>query len=192
MLDIKLIRSNANFVKERLALRGDDYDDQIDRIRELDENHRAAMTKSESLKATMNARSKEIGMLRGQGNIAEAEAAGDEVRKLKGEFESLDSEAAIDEDELNELLSKLPNLPHESVPAGGEDANVVLRTVGEKKSFTFAPKPHWEIAENLGLIDFARGAKLTGSGFVLYKGDGALLERGLIQFMLDIHVTEHG
>ncbi len=192
MLDIKLIRSEPDFVRERLSHRSAEDAVQVDLILEIDARARAARTRMEETKAEMNARSKDIGKLRGQGNIAESEEMQGRVRALKAEFEAEEARVAQDETERDGILSKLPNLVHESVPAGGEENNVVLRTVGEPKRFSFTAKPHWEIAEQLGLIDFARGTKLAGSGFVLYRGDGALLERALIQFMLDMHVTRHG
>jgi seryl-tRNA synthetase len=192
MLDIKLIRSQPDFVRERLALRGEEDAARIADILDLDTRHRAGLTRLEGISADVNSKSREIGALMKAGKREEAAAMQEQVRVWKAESESLQAHVREDEDALQSILGKLPNLLHESVPPGGEEDNVVLRTVGEPKSFPFTPKPHWEIAENLKLIDFARGAKITGSGFVLYRGDGALLERGLIQFMLDMHVAEHG
>jgi seryl-tRNA synthetase len=192
MLDIKLIRTQPDLVRERLALRSEDDANQIPRVLDLDVRHRSGLTRVEQIAAEVNSRSREIGVLMQSGRRDDATAIQEAVRTLKSESEALQVEVRQDEEALQAILSRLPNLLHESVPAGGEENNVVLRTIGEPKKFGFAPKPHWEIAESLGLIDFARGAKLAGSGFVLYRGDGALLERGLIQFMIDIHVTEHG
>jgi len=192
MLDIKLIRTQPDFVRERLAFRSEEDAAQIPVLLDLDVRHRAGLTRQEQINAEVNTKSKEIGVLMQSGKREEAKELQEAVRALKAESEGLSTQVREDEEALQTILSRLPNLLHESVPPGGEENNIVLRTVGEPRRFSFKPKPHWEIAENLGLIDFARGAKITGSGFVLYRGDGALLERGLVQFMLDMHVTEHG
>ena len=192
MLDIKLIRSNPDFVRERLALRGGDYTSQVDALLALDQSYRAGLTQVEETKASLNARSREIGALMKAGQKEEAGELQEQVRAMKAQIEGLEAEVRTDEEEISGLLSRLPNLPHDSVPEGGEENNLVGEASGPARQFAFTPKPHWELAERLGIIDFARGTKLAGSGFVLYKGDGALLERGLIQFMLDMHVTEHG
>ena len=192
MLDIKLIRSNPDFVRQRLELRGGDYATQVDVLLALDQKYRSGLTQVEETKALVNARSREIGALMKAGQKEQAAELQEQVRAMKAQIEGLEADVRADEEEIGGLLSRLPNLPHESVPEGGEENNLIGGVVGAMPQFAFTPKPHWELAEQLGIIDFARGTKLAGSGFVLYKGDGALLERGLIQFMLDMHVTEHG
>jgi seryl-tRNA synthetase len=192
MLDIKLIRSEPAFVKERLALRSEDDARAVDVILEADLRYRAALTRSEEIKADVNSKSRDIGNLMRTGQRETAAALQEQVRQSKAQLETLEAEVKVEEETISAILSRLPNLLHESVPPGGEEDSVVGPAIGEFREFGFTPKPHWEIGESLGILDFARGAKLTGSGFVLYKGDGALLERALIQFMLDLHVTKHG
>ena len=129
----------------------------------------------------------------GQKKTEEAEAKKTEVRDIGDQISALDSQAAQADGELRDILLRLPNLPHADVPVGdSEDDNMEIRQWGEKPSFDFEPKPHTELCESLGLVDFARGAKLAGSGFLLYSGWGARLERALIQYLLDLHVHEHG
>lgn len=192
MLDIKLIRQQPEMIREKLAKRDPALAAEIDAVRGIDLENRAALQKVEELKAERNVSSGQIGKLRAQGKIAEAEAAQARVRTLKdeiaaGEVVQLELEARI-----SELLFKLPNAPHETTPAGGEENNQIVRSVGEPRRYDFEPKPHWELAASLGLIDFTRATKLAGSGFVLYRGQGAQLERALIQFMIDMHVEQQG
>ena len=142
------------------------------------------------MKAERNVASVQIGKLRSQGQIAEAEAAQVRVRDLKDQIAASELVQAEREAAVVERLSSIPNTPHETTPAGGEANNEIIKSVGEPRKFDFEPKPHWELATNLGLIDFARATKLSGSGFVLYRGVGALLERALIQLMLDIHIEQ--
>jgi seryl-tRNA synthetase len=193
MLDIKLIRERADFVRERLALRGAGDEKQIDAILKFDEQRRKALAEVESLKAQRNRVSKEIGALMGQKKADEADAKKKETRELGDRIAGLDKQAAEAETARDAAMLALPNLPHESVPAGktAED-NPIVRFHGEKPGFSFKPKSHVELCESLKLIDFARAAKLSGSGFLLYTNWGARLERALIQFLLDLHTTEHG
>ncbi len=144
----------------------------------------------ETLKSQRNRVSKEIGALMGQKKIAEAEAKKAETKDLGDKIAALDKQAARAEATLEELMLRLPNLPHESVPPGktAED-NPEIRVHGAKAEFTFKPKSHVDLCESLKLVDFARAAKLSGSGFLLYTNWGARLERALIQFLLDLHVT---
>src|SRR5579883_1379579 len=186
MLDIRLIRSNPEEVARRLAKRDPKLADEIPLWLEADTRYRAAQTRKEQLLAERNAASAEIGKLRQQGKTAEAEEQQIRVRDLNLRREAVEQESEEYKKDADDRLFRLPNMPDESTPAGGEENNKVLRTMGDLPKFSFAPKPHWELAESLDLVDFARGAKLTGSGFVLYKGLGALLERALIQFMLDL------
>ncbi len=191
MLDIKFIRENPAAVKKALAARKNDAD--IDGLLALDAARRSAITKVEELKGERNTASKAIGGLMKEGKKAEAEAAKEEVRLIGDRITALDEQVReFDEKILNTLLF-IPNLPLAGVPVGeSADDNVVVRTWGELKKFDFKIKPHWDICEALKLVDFERGTKITGSGFPVYTGQGARLQRGLIQFMLDLHTTEHG
>ncbi len=193
MLDIKLIREQPDFVRQRLATRGAGDEARIDELLKLDEKRRKVLAEVESLKAQRNRVSKEIGALMGQKKLAEAEAKKVETRELGDKIAELDKQAAAAEAARDELLLTLPNLPHESVPVGkSAEDNPVIRTWGEQKTFPTKPKSHIELCESLKLVDFARGAKLSGSGFLLYTDRGARLERALIQFLLDLHTTQHG
>ncbi len=193
MLDIKLIREKPDFVRARLATRGAGDEAQVQPIVDLDERRRKALAEAESLKAQRNRASKEIGALMGQKKVQEAEAKKKEMRELGDQIARLDKEAAGFEANRDELMLRLPNLPHESVPPGkSSEDNPVVRVYGEKPAFAFKPKSHLELCESLKLVDFPRAAKLSGSGFVLYTNWGARLERSLIQFMLDLHTREHG
>jgi len=193
MLDIKLIRERPDFVRQRLATRGAGDETRIDEILRLDDQRRKSLAEVEALKAQRNRVSKEIGALMGQKKVEEAEAKKKETRDLGDRITQLDQQAAAADTARNGLMLSLPNLPHESVPVGKTAAdNVVVRTHGEKPGFAFKPKSHVELCESLKLVDFARAAKLSGSGFVLYTNWGAKLERALIQFLLDLHTREHG
>ena len=193
MLDINLIRKQPDFVKQRLATRGAGDEAHIDEILRLDEHRRKALSEVESLKALRNKVSKEIGALMGQKKLAEAEAKKAETKDLGDKIAALDKQAAEAEVARDTLMLRLPNLPNESVTLGktAED-NPVIRIHGEKPNYAFKPKSHVELCESLKLVDFARATKLSGSGFLLYTNWGAKLERALIQFMLDLHTTEHG
>lgn len=193
MLDIKLVREKPDFVKERLATRHAGDEARIDEILGLDEARRTKLGEAERLKAQRNAASKEIGALMAQKKAAEAEARKAEVRTLGDRVSQLDREVAEVEAKRDDLMLRIPNLPHASVaPGRSAEENPVIRVHGARPEYPFQPKGHVELCERLRLIDFARGAKLSGSGFLLYTGWGARLERALIQFMLDLHVREHG
>ena len=193
MLDIKLIREKPDSVRQRLATRGAGDHALIDKILQADEQRRKFLTEVEALKSQRNRVSKEIGALMGQKKIAEAEARKLETRELGDRIAQLDKDAAAVDSERDSLMLQVPNLPHESVPVGktAED-NPVIRLHGEKAAFSFNPRTHVELCESLKLVDFARAAKLSGSGFILYTHWGAKLERALIQFLLDLHTNEHG
>jgi seryl-tRNA synthetase len=193
VLDIKLIREKTDFVRQRLATRGAGDEAAIDELLKLDEQRRKTLAEVETLKSQRNRASKEIGALMGQKKLAEAEAKKAETKDLGEKIAALDQQAAAAETARDALMLRLPNLPHESVAIGktAED-NPVMRLVGEKAVFAgFQPKTHVELCESLKLVDFARAAKLSGSGFLLYTNWGARLERALIQFLLDLHVTQH-
>jgi seryl-tRNA synthetase len=193
MLDIKLVREQLEQVRQRLATRGAGDEQKLDELAALDEKRRKALVEVESLKALRNRVSKEIGALMGQKKLAEAEAKKTETRQLGDKIAELDRQSAEAEAARDQLLLTLPNLPHASVAVGktAED-NPVIRVHGEKAAYEFKPKSHIELCESLKLIDFARAAKLSGSGFLLYTNWGARLERALIQFLLDLHTGEHG
>jgi seryl-tRNA synthetase len=193
VLDIKLIREKPDFVRQRLATRGAGDEQFIDRILQADEQRRKALAEVETLKATRNRVSKEIGALMGQKKLTEAEARKAETKNLGDQITGLDQQARRAESMRDELMLQLPNLPHESVALGKSAAdNPEVRVFGKKAEFAFKPKSHVELCEHLKLVDFARGAKLSGSGFLLYTNWGARLERALIQFLLDLHTREHG
>jgi seryl-tRNA synthetase len=193
VLDIKLIREKPDFVRERLATRGTGDEANIVGILRADEMRRKTLAEVEALKAQRNRVSKEIGALMGQKKTAEAEAKKTETRELGDRIAALDRDAEAMEVSLDLMMLRLPNLPHESVKIGktAED-NPVVRVHGEKATFAFKPKSHVELCESLKLVDFARAAKISGSGFLLYTNWGARLERALIQMLLDLHTGEHG
>jgi seryl-tRNA synthetase len=193
MLDISLIRKQPDFVKQRLATRGAGDEAHIDEILRLDDQRRKALAEVESLKALRNKVSKEIGALMGQKKVDEANAKKAETKDLGDKIAALDKQAAEAESARDTLMLRLPNLPHESVALGktAED-NPEVRVHGQKPSYAFQPKSHVDLCESLKLVDFARATKLSGSGFLLYTNWGAKLERALIQFMLDLHSSEHG
>jgi seryl-tRNA synthetase len=193
MLDIRLIREKTDFVRQRLASRHGGDEQKIDEVLALDERRRKALAEVEHLKATRKLASKEIGALMAQKKSAEAEAKKAETRSLGEKIAALDKESAQAEEQRDVLMLQLPNLPNEKVKVGASAAdNAEVRVWGEKPRQEFKPKTHVELCESLKLVDFARGAKLSGSGFLLYTGGGARLERALIQFLLDLHVGEHG
>jgi seryl-tRNA synthetase len=192
VLDIKLIREKTDFVRSRLATRGAGDETKIDELLKFDELRRKALAEVETLKSLRNRVSKEIGALMGQKKIAEAEAKKAETKDLGEKIAALDKSAADAEAARDALMLQLPNLPHESVAIGktAED-NPEVRVHGAKGNYDFKPKSHVELCESLKLVDFARAAKLSGSGFLLYTNWGARLERALISFLLDLHITQH-
>ncbi len=193
MLDIKLIREKPDFVRERLATRQGGDENRITEVLQLDEQRRSALSEAETLKARRNAASKEIGALMGQKKLAEAEARKAEVRTIGDRIAELDRQVAESEAARDAVMATIPNLPHATVPLGKDAAdNPEIRIHGSKRGFDFKPLNHIELCERLHLVDFARGTKLSGSGFLLYTGWGARLERALINFLLNLHQDEHG
>jgi seryl-tRNA synthetase len=191
MLDIKLIRDNPDSVRQRLATRGRGDEARITEIATLDEKRRALVTEAENLKAERNRVSKEIGALKSKGQDASAPMTA--MKEVGDRVAALDAKLAGLEAQLQDVLLTVPNLPHATIPVGKDAAdNPVVRTWGEKPQLGCPAKPHWELGEKLGILDFPRATKITGSGFILYKGAGARLERGLINFLLDLHTREHG
>ncbi|GAB6934932.1 MAG: serine--tRNA ligase [Calditerricola sp.] len=190
MLDVKRLRHDLDGVKRALARRGA-VPAELDRFVELDTAWRALVAESDQLKHQRNEVSQEIARLKRAGEDAEARIA--EMRQVSDRIKELDERIRQLEAEIDELLLSIPNVPHETVPDGASDAdNVEVRRWGEPPTFAFDPKPHWELAERLGILDFEAAAKVTGSRFVFYKGLGARLERALINFMIDLHVREFG
>lgn len=189
MLDIKLLRQNPELVAQGLRRRG--LTAPLEHFLELDARRRSLLTEVEGLKNRRNTVSAEIARLKKEG--AEVEDLIEEMREVSRLIKELDAEVQAVEEKLAQELLNIPNLPHSSVPDGVSDAdNQVVRVWGERPAFTFEPRPHWEIAERLGIIDFERGSKVAGARFVFYRGAGAKLERALINFMLDLHTEKHG
>lgn len=190
MLDVKLLRANLEEVKEKLQHRGEDLND-LDKFEDLDKRRRELIVETEQLKSRRNEVSQQIAMLKKEKKDADSLIV--EMREVGEKIKGFDQELHAIEEELDMIMMTIPNIPHDSVPVGdSEDENVEARKWGEVRDFGFEPKPHWEIATDLGIIDFERAGKVTGSRFVFYKGLGARLERALASFMLDLHVEEHG
>jgi len=190
MHDLAFVRVNLPLVQEKLRLRGVDPA-LLQGFSALDTERRSAITEAETLKAQRNALSAEFGRLKREGGDVVAIAS--QTTALKEKTESLEARAADADLKLHELIESLPNLPNDSVPAGtSEHDNVIQKTWGEIPTFDFLAKPHWEIGEELGILDFERAAKISGARFVLQLGSGAHLERALANFMLDLHTREHG
>jgi len=191
MLDLSFVRANLELVEEKLRARGADPAALLGDFRALDVSRRQAITTAEQLKARRNELSQQVGALKKAGQ--DATALMEETRALKEQLEELDKKAAALDDEMRLALSRVPNLTRDEVPTGVSEAdNQVVKICGEKKNFDFEPKPHWEIGEALGILDFERAAKLSGARFAVYMGAGARLERALIGFMLDLHTQKHG
>jgi seryl-tRNA synthetase len=191
MLDIRLIRENADHVKARLATRGGNAHLQIDSILECDRSRRAAETQLQTLQSDRKRISKEIGMRKSKGEDTTAVEA--EVRGLGDEIARLNEESVALDERQRDLLLHLPNIPHEGCPIGEDaTANPEVRVWGEQPGFAFTPKSHIELGESLRLFDFERAAKISGSAFVVFTGAGARLERALLNFLLDLHTREHG
>lgn len=190
MLDLKYLRNHFEEVKRVLQYRGEDLT-ALDSFEELDVKRRELIADTEKLKSKRNEVSEQVAVLKREKKDADTLIA--EMRVVGDEIKGLDEELRDVEAKLEILLLSIPNIPHESVPVGeSEDDNVPIRHWGEQPQFNFEPKPHWDIATDLDIVDFERAAKVTGSRFVFYKGLGARLERALASFMLDLHVEENG
>ncbi len=191
MLDIRLIRDHSDLVKARLAARGGDHAAVVDEVLAIDHARRTAETERQKLQGDRNRISKEIGIAKKNGQDTGAIEA--EVRGINARIEQIGHEADAADARQRELLLGLPNLPHEACPVGASaEDNPEVRTWGEKPAYDFEPKDHTALGHALGLIDFEAGAKITGSAFVVYRGQGARLERALINFLLDLHTSQHG
>jgi seryl-tRNA synthetase len=190
MLDVKILRNEFDRVKQSLAHRGEQLNE-IGAFSELDTRRRELLQESEQLKNRRNVVSQEVAQKKKAGEDAETLIL--EMRQVGDRIKELDDEVRVLEEEIDQILLSIPNLPHETVPIGeSEDDNVEIRRVGDIPSFSFEAKPHWDIAQQLDILDFETAGKVTGSRFVFYKGLGARLERALINFMMDLHADQHG
>jgi len=190
MLDIRLIRENPELVRQALEKRGESpaRTGALDSILEIDERYRSLLRRTEELRAKHNEISKQLGKSKEKPPQLIVQ-----MRQLGEQISSLQQQTKEAKGSLDSLLLELPNMPHPGVPVGrSEDDNIVVRSWGKPKQLSFKPLPHWELGENLGIIDFRQGVKLSGTRFYVLKGLGARLQRALISFMLDVHVTEHG
>jgi len=191
MLDIRLLREQPDFVKQRLVARDARLVSAVDEVLACDQKRRATETRLQQLQADRKRTSKEIGAKKANGEDTSAVEA--QVRALAEEMTRLEDEAKQLDAAQRALLLSIPNLPHEHCPVGvSAEDNPVVRTWGEKPGFAFAPKSHIDLGESLGLFDLERAAKISGSAFALYTGPGARLERALINFLLDLHTGQHG
>jgi seryl-tRNA synthetase len=191
MIDLAFVRANLPLVEEKLRMRGMDPATVLKDFAEIDRERREAITQAETLKAQRNRLTEEIAALRRSGG--DASGPTEETKTLKSRGEALEAAAAAADDRLRETMQTMPNLPKDDVPVGkSEHDNVQEKTWGERPKFDFTPKPHWEIGEALGILDFNRAAKISGSRFVVHFGQGARLERALANFMIDLHTSEHG
>jgi seryl-tRNA synthetase len=189
MLDLKFIRENVDLVKQAAQNKNQKVD--IDKLIALDARRREIIQKVEDLKNQRNVASQEIGQLKKQGKDASAQIAN--MQTVADTIKTLDEELKAVESEIYQIQIWIPNLPHSSAPIGKTpNDNVEVKRWGEVPEMDFQPKPHWEVAEKLGIVDFGRGSKVAGSFFVSYTGVGAKLERALINFMLDLHSAKHG
>jgi seryl-tRNA synthetase len=190
MLDIKVLRADFEGVKKLLQHRGEDLS-ALANFEELDKRRREFIVEAEQLKSKRNDVSAQVAALKR--DKQDADHLITEMREVGDQIKAIDDELRVVEEALENLLLSIPNIPHESVPIGEtEDDNIEARKWGEIRNFGFEPKPHWDVADQLGILDFEKAGKVTGSRFVFYKGLGARLERALISFMLDLHVDEHG
>lgn len=188
MLDIKFVRSNPDDVVAGMKKRGMDLD--LSPFLALDETRRALLTDVEQLKNTRNTVSKEIGIMKKNGENADALVA--QMSKVGDEIKALDEQVAAVDAQMEEIIMRIPNIPHASLPVGEEKDFRIERTWGEPKQFDYTPQPHWDLGTGLDILDFDRATKVTGARFTFYKGLGARLERALISFMLDLHTQKHG
>jgi seryl-tRNA synthetase len=189
MLDLKLLRERLDWVKDRLSLRGQALP--WETFESQDKERREVLQEVETLKHRRNVVSEEIGRLKQEKK--DTQEAILEMREVSRRIKELDERLGVIEEQFQLLLLTLPNIPHESVPVGySSEDNPVTRTWGKKPVLSFDPRPHWEIGEELDILDFERATRMTGARFVVYKGLGAKLERALINFMLDLHTTNHG
>src|SRR5712664_258681 len=191
MLDLNFVRENLGLVAEKLRQRGLNPAEVLKDFGPIDTERRQAITQNETLQARRNRASEEIAKLKKSGQ--DASALIQETKELREQIQTSEKKAAESEARLRELLAAIPNLPHASVPVGtSAEQNIEARRWGTPPKFDFKPKPHWELGEELGVLDLERAAKLSGARFAVYWALGARLERALANFMLDLHTREHG
>src|SRR5580700_2591253 len=191
MLDLNFVRDHLELVEKKLRDRGADPAALLGDFRALDQRRRERITEAEQLKARRNKLSEEVARLKKSGQ--DATAVMEETRALKARMEELEAAAAASEEELRAMLTSIPNRCRDEVPVGAsEQQNVEVKKWGTIPQFSFQPRPHWELGEQLAILDLNRAAKISGARFAVYWGDGAKLERALISFMLDLHTREHG
>ncbi len=189
MLDLRFVREHLDQVEQMIKNRQLDFD--LSEFKKLDEERRKILREVEELKHQRNKTSQDIANLKKQGK--KADHLIEQMREVSQKIKQMDETLSRIEEEFKSILLQIPNMPHESVPIGADESdNPVVKTWGKPPEFDFTPKPHWEIGEQLGILDFERAARMTGARFALYWGAGAELERALITFMLDIHTTRHG
>jgi seryl-tRNA synthetase len=189
VLDLRFVRENREIIKEKLALRGEDMD--LSPFVQVEQERRDLIQKADTLRNQRNQVSDEISRIKQKGDAAEDLVA--QMREVSQEIKALETDLKEKEEKLQGFLLIIPNIPHESVPVGKSEVdNKEVRKCGQLPAFSFEPKPHWDIGEALDILDFKGGAKLAGARFTLYKDLGARLERALINFMLDLHINEHG
>jgi seryl-tRNA synthetase len=193
VLDLKRIREETQLVRDRLKRRGKpEALANIDKLLELDAERRTLITQVETARARRNEVSPQVGKLKQAGQHSEAEPLMQEMRELGEQMKASEARLADVENAVREHLLNIPNLPEAEVPEGDESHNQLIREWGEAREFGFEARPHWELGEQLGILDLARGVKVAGSGFPLFVGLGARLERALINLMLDVHARQHG
>ena len=192
MLDRRLLRESAQQVKEALGRRGKAFGEYVDRFSGIDEERRKQQTQLDELRQQRNDGSKEIGELMKAGNRELAEQRKEAVRSINAEIEQLEQSHGVLAAEEEDILLSLPNLPHDSIPTGGEDQAQIVKNWGEPRSFDFTPRNHIELCERLQLVNFEAGVRLAGAGFPVMHGNGAVLQRALINMMLDLHIYKHG
>lgn len=191
MLDLAFVRGNLPLIEEKLRQRGVDPAETLKDFHALDGERRRLIAEFEALKAQRNRASEEIAKLKKEGKDATAQMA--QTKELRARGDDLEKQAAEKEEQLRAMLARLPNLPHASVPVGASsEQNQEVRRWGAPPKFDFDPKPHWELGEQLGVLDMERAAKISGARFAVYWDLGAKLERALVNFMLDLHTKEHG
>ena len=190
MLDIRWLRAEPEAVKRSLAKRDPELVSVVDELLVLDVQRREALGTVNDLKAERNASSKKVGELKRSGEDTSELIA--RTREVGVEISELDESVRNADERIKSILLAIPNAPLERVPVGGEEKNEILSTWGEPRTFDFEARPHWEIGESLGILDLARGSKISGSGFPVLRGMGARLQRGLINFFLDAHTTNGG
>lgn len=189
MLDVKFLRQNVDLTRKAIENKGEKVD--LDQFLDLDQEFRDLLVRVDRLKHERNVVSKQIGAQRGQGHKADEQMA--QMRRVSQQIKDLDARRKVLEGEIHNMAMSIPNIPHPSVPVGRDDGdNVELKRWGEPPQFDFQPLPHWEIGERLGILNLKASSKISGSGFIVFTGQGALLERALITFMLELHSGQHG